>query len=80
MRYLQTKRKKKAIYSDSKIALSWVRQGKCRSTLRVVQPKLAVWKAVDEAEAWLKRYGVPFTLLKWKTEDLGEIPADFGRK
>ena len=80
MRYLLTKGQKKAMYSDSKIAMEWVRQGKCRSKLRAQQPDLVVWEAVDQAEAWLKRYGVPFVLLKWHTADWGEIPADFGRK
>ncbi|GHV26806.1 hypothetical protein FACS1894176_07990 [Bacteroidia bacterium] len=70
----------KAIYTDSKTAMSWVRQGKCKSLLRKKEPDLEVWKAVDRAEEWLKVYGIPYQLLKWKTEDWGEIPADFGRK
>lgn len=70
----------KAIYSDSKIAMNWVREKKCKSLLRNKEPNLEVWKAVDRAESWLKKNGVSYKILKWKTEDWGEIPADFGRK
>jgi len=60
--------------------MNWVRAGKCRSLLRKKEPDLELWKVVEKAEQWLEENGVPFPLLKWKTEDWGEIPADFGRK
>ncbi|MDD2536948.1 MAG: ribonuclease H family protein [Candidatus Absconditabacteria bacterium] len=80
MVWLQERRLDRAIYSDSKIAMNWVREGKCKSQLRKKEPNLAIWDAVDRAEHWLAKYGITTTLLKWKTEDWGENPADFGRK
>ncbi|MDR0369461.1 MAG: hypothetical protein LBH96_02785 [Candidatus Peribacteria bacterium] len=80
MAYLQTTNQTKAIYSDSKIAMHWVREGKCKSLLRKKEPNGEIWKKVDKAELWLKEHSVPYQILKWKTEDWGEIPADFGRK
>jgi ribonuclease HI len=69
-----------ALYSDSKIAINWVKQGQCRSLLRKKEPDLELRRIVEKAELRLKDYGISFQLLKWKTEDWGEIPADFGRK
>lgn len=80
MTYLQTTKQKKAIYSDSKIAMSWARQGICKSLLKQKHPELVIWKVVEKAEQWLKDNKIPYELLKWKTEDWGEIPADFWRK
>jgi len=67
------------LYSDSKIAMSWVQEGKCKSTLRVQEPDLPVWKLVAEAEQQLLMLK-PIPILKWETGEWGEIPADFGRK
>ncbi|MDR2415930.1 MAG: hypothetical protein LBD75_04965 [Candidatus Peribacteria bacterium] len=78
--YLSQKKEKKVVYSDSKIAIYRVKIRKCKSLLRKQQPDLAVWQTVEKAEYWLQDHGVKFPLLKWKTEDWGEIPADFGRK
>jgi ribonuclease HI len=69
-----------AIYSDSKIAMSWVKQGICKSKFRATHLERAVRNAVKRAEEWLAKNGIPFQLLKWKTSEWGEIPADFGRK
>ncbi len=71
---------RKALYSDSKIAMNWVKQGQCKSLLRKKEPDLELRRIVEKAELRLKDHGIPFQLLKWKTEDRGEIPADFGRK
>ena len=34
----------------------------------------------SRAEAWLKAHRVTNPILKWETDQWGEIPADFGRK
>ena len=35
---------------------------------------------IERAEKWLKENGIKHKILKWNTEEWGEIPADFGRK
>ncbi|GHW02977.1 ribonuclease H [candidate division SR1 bacterium] len=70
----------KGIYSDSKIAMSWINEGKCKSLLRAEQPFLSIWKTVDEAEERLKNQISLPIVVKRKTNEWGEIPADFGRK
>ena len=35
---------------------------------------------ITRAENWLKENTYTNKILKWETEDWGEIPADFGRK
>ena len=70
------------IYSDSKIAISWVNQWKCKTKINADEnPDFdKVFKAIDGAEKWLKENGIKHKILKWNTEDWWEIPADFGRK
>lgn len=69
------------IYSDSKIALGWVRKKKAATKL-VQHPKTALLhQLIARAEQWLEQNPhYPNQLLKWETELWGEIPADFGRK
>jgi len=68
------------IYSDSQIAIGWVKKGKCKTTL-ARKPKTAeLFEYVDRAEAWLKTNKVTNPIYKWNTKGWGEIPADFGRK
>ena len=38
-----------------------------------------VWTLADRALAWLENNTYTNPLLKWKTEEWGEIRADFGR-
>ncbi len=77
---LKPKRPDQAIYSDSKIGISWVKQGKCKTKLpqSVANKKLFVY--IRRAEKWLKENELTNPILKWQTRDWGEIPADFGRK
>ena len=35
---------------------------------------------IVRAETWLRTHNVSTPVLKWKTREWGEIPADFGRK
>jgi ribonuclease HI len=78
--YLHQIKSEKALYSDSRIAMNWVRERRCRSLLKAKQPNLDIWQTVGKAEMWLQRYKVTIPLLKRNTEERGEIPADFGRK
>ena len=69
------------IYSDSRTALAWIRAGHHRSK---IVPNAGNARACDLlrcADAWLAANGpIRNPLLKWDTENWGEIPADFGRK
>lgn len=71
------KMKEMPIYSDSRIAMSWVRQKVCRTKK---QPPQDVRQLILRAERWLKSHPFKNPILKWETKVWGEIPADFGRK
>jgi len=68
------------VYSDSAIAMKWVRAKKCRTKLRRDSETERLYRIIERAETWLQNHDYPNELLKWKTERWGEIPADFGRK
>jgi ribonuclease HI len=65
------------IYSDSRIAMGWVRQKLCRTNK---QPPPEVRNLIARAEKWLRNNTFKNPILKWETKVWGEIPADFGRK
>ncbi|MBQ2044616.1 MAG: hypothetical protein II261_07250 [Bacteroidaceae bacterium] len=68
------------IYSDSVSGIAWVRNRKAKTTLsRTAQTEQAL-DLVARAENWLRTNQVQVPILKWDTENWGEIPADFGRK
>ena len=68
------------LYSDSRNAISWVKQKKCKTKLPRDARSEPLFQLIERAERWLQsnRYTTP--ILKWETERWGEIPADFGRK
>ncbi len=68
------------IYSDSMIAIGWVQQGKCKTKLSVSPRTAQLLDVVRRAEGWLKANPFSTPIIKWPTEQWGEIPADFGRK
>ncbi|RXP59446.1 ribonuclease H [Lutibacter sp. HS1-25] len=68
------------IYSDSKIAISWVKSGQCRTNLKITAANKTLFDLVKRAEKWLKENTYTTQILKWETKAWGEIPADFGRK
>ena len=68
------------VYSDSRTALSWVRQKKCRTTLPRTPRTEQLFCLIERAEEWLRTHDYKTRVLKWDTEAWGEIPADFGRK
>ncbi|MEM7573333.1 MAG: ribonuclease H family protein [Bacteroidota bacterium] len=68
------------IYSDSRIAIGWVRKGRAKTTLKRDARTQLLFEYLDRAEAWLKQNKITNPILKWETERWGEIPADFGRK
>lgn len=68
------------IYSDSVNAQLWVRKKQCKTTLKRDAKTEVLHQMIERAEKWLRenRYSNP--IIKWPTEEWGEIPADFGRK
>lgn len=68
------------IYSDSRNALNWVKQKKCKTKLERTPRTEKLFELIERAEKWLhsNQYATP--LLKWETDQWGEVPADFGRK
>ena len=68
------------IYSDSKIAQGWVREGVCKTKLERTVANAPIFDLVQRAQIWLATHRFRLPILKWDTKAWGEIPADFGRK
>ncbi len=78
--FLKQNKSNLPIYSDSKIAISWVKRGQCRTNLPSTSENKVLFDLIKRAEIWLKNNTYSTTILKWETKAWGEIPADFGRK
>ncbi|WP_314238011.1 ribonuclease H family protein [Capnocytophaga leadbetteri] len=68
------------IYSDSKIAMNWVRQKVCKTKVPHTPHNEKIFELIARAERWLHQNTYPNPILKWETQAWGENPADFGRK
>lgn len=68
------------IYSDSVSGQAWVRNMKAKTTLARTEQTAQALDLVARAEMWLRTHTFRVPILKWNTEEWGEIPADFGRK
>jgi len=68
------------IYSDSVNAQIWVKNRKCKTKLAKNSENEEIFDLIARAENWLKNNSYTNQILKWDTENWGEIPADFGRK
>lgn len=68
------------IYTDSKTAMSWVRNKKVKTTLTQNSNNAVLFDLIDRAILWLKNNTYTNEIIKWDTKNWGEIPADFGRK
>ena len=62
------------------LALSWVKQKKCKTKLERTPQTEKLFQMIERAEIWLKENKYTTPLLKWETDRWGEVPADFGRK
>ncbi len=78
--YLKLQKATIPIYSDSKIAINWVKSGQCRTNLQITSKNKPLFDLIKRAENWLKNNSYSTKILKWETKVWGEIPADFGRK
>lgn len=68
------------IYSDSRNAISWVMQKRCKTKLPREARTEELFKLIERAEKWLRTHTYTSPVLKWETQTWGEVPADFGRK
>ncbi|MDR2776400.1 MAG: ribonuclease H family protein [Tannerella sp.] len=68
------------IYSDSRNAMLWVKQKKCKTKLERTEINKPIFDLIARAEKWLRENTCTTKILKWETGKWGEIPADFGRK
>lgn len=68
------------LYSDSVNAIKWVKEKKCKTKLERVPENESLFYLIERAEKWLRENTYTTQIIKWKTNEWGEIPADFGRK
>lgn len=68
------------IYSDSQIAITWVREKFCNTRLKPTEENQVLRDLVKRAEKWLAENTYENAILKWETDVWGENPADYGRK
>ena len=68
------------IYSDSANALKWIEKKKCNTKLEQTSRNAPIFELIDRAEKWLQANQYQTKIIKWETDQWGEIPADFGRK
>lgn len=78
--YLKKNNSDRILYTDSKIAMGWVKVKKCRTKLQQTSKNKALFELISRAEQWLKANTYSTEIVKWETKAWGEIPADFGRK
>lgn len=78
--FLKNNKSNRILYSDSRIAMGWVRKKKCGTKLKKNAKNKVVFELIERAEEWLKKNSYNTPIAKWETKAWGEIPADFGRK
>ena len=78
--FLKQNQSNRILYTDSKTAMSWIRNKNCNTKLKRSSKNKALFELVDRAIDWLKTNDYKTIIVKWETKAWGEIPADFGRK
>jgi ribonuclease HI len=78
--FLKDRKSDRVIYSDSRIAIGWVRKKKCNTKLQETPANKKLFDLIQRAEDWLANNSYTTPIVKWETRAWGEIPADFGRK
>ena len=68
------------LYSDSRNALLWVQQKRCKTNLVRTERNARLFELIERAESWLRTNTWSTPLRHWRTTAWGENPADFGRK
>lgn len=78
--YLKERKSDRVLYTDSRIAMGWVRKKTCNTKLQETAKNAALFDMIRRAIKWLKENDYNTPIVKWETKAWGEIPADFGRK
>lgn len=78
--FLKQKKADIPIYSDSRNAIKWIKEKKCKTKLERVPENESLFYMIERAEKWLRENTYTTRIIKWETDKWGEIPADFGRK
>lgn len=78
--FLKQRNSNLLIYSDSKIAMGWIKKKKCNTKLKKNKRNETLFELIHRAEKWLQNNSYTTEIRKWETKQWGEIPADFGRK
>lgn len=68
------------VYSDSFTAITWVKNQKINSKVLEKNPVPQIKERIEKALKWLKEHPKHAEVIKWNTQEWGEIPADFNRK
>jgi ribonuclease HI len=68
------------IYSDSQVAIGWVRRRTASTGLARTVRNQGLFEMIASAERWLRENDYSNRILKWETSRWGENPADFERK
>jgi ribonuclease HI len=68
------------IYSDSKIAINWIKKKEMKTNLLQTDKNKKLFNLLERAQKWLNENSYKNKILKWETKAWGENPADFGRK
>lgn len=68
------------IYTDSVTGLAWLRHRGARTTITPNAGNAQVMAVLARADAWIRSHTYSNPVIKWRTDEWGEIPADFGRK
>jgi len=76
----KAKKEDVTIYTDSRIAMGWVKKKKSKTKLVQSSINKPIFMLIDRAESWLANNTYKNPIVKWETKLWGEIPADFGRK
>lgn len=78
--FLKKNNSDRILYTDSRIAMGWIKKKKCNTKLKQTAKNKAIFELLLRAENWLKTNNYTTKIVKWETKAWGEIPADFGRK
>jgi ribonuclease HI len=68
------------IYSDSTIAIGWVKKKVCRTNMDFTKGTERLQNHLDRAVKWLKNNSYTIKVKLWVTKEKGQIKADYGRK
>lgn len=77
---IKQKNSSRVIYTDSTIAMGWIKRKKCKTKLVKDKKTAPLFELIQRAEDWLQKSDFSTKIIKWPTDQWGEIPADFGRK